>query len=116
MLGGGMRQAGVIAAAGLVALRTGIGRLREDHEQARQLAARLAALPGLTVGPVETTFVMIDTAAWGIGAAQLVAELKSRGIAASARPPYTVRFVTHRQVGEAEAGTLVAALREISGQ
>ena len=116
MLGGGMRQAGVIAAAGLVALRTGIGRLREDHEQARQLAARLAALPGLTVSPVETNFVMIDTAAWGIGAAQLVAELKSHGIAASARPPYTVRFVTHRQVGDAEAGTLVAALREISGQ
>jgi threonine aldolase len=48
MLGGGMRQAGIIAAAGLVALRTGIGRLRDDHEQARSLAAKLAALPGLT--------------------------------------------------------------------
>lgn len=116
MLGGGMRQAGIIAAAGLVALRTGIGRLREDHVQARRLAAQLAALPGLSVSPVETNFVMIDTAKWGIGAAQLVAELKSRGIAASARPPYTVRFVTHRQVGDAEAGLLVAALQEISGQ
>src|SRR3984885_9879123 len=116
MLGGGMRQAGIIAAAGLVALRTGIGRLREDHEQARSLAAKLASLPGLTVGPVETNFVMIDTEDWGIGAAELVAELKARDIAASSRPPYTVRFVTHRLVGGAEADALLAALREISGR
>lgn len=116
MLGGGMRQAGIVATAGLVGLRTGIDRLREDHEQARSLAAKLAELPGLTVSPVQTNFVMIDTSAWGIGAAQLVAELKSRGIAASARPPHTVRFVTHRQVGDTEADTLVAALREISGR
>jgi threonine aldolase len=118
MLGGGMRQAGIIAAAGVVALRTGIGRLREDHEQARSLAAKLGELPGIRVSPeaVETNFVMIDTEDWGISAAQLVQELKSRGIAASARPPYTVRFVTHRLVGDAEADILVAALRDISGQ
>jgi len=115
MLGGGMRQAGIIAAAGLVALRTGIDRLRGDHEQARRLAAKLAQLAGLTVSPVETNFVMIDTEGWGMGAAQLVAELKTRGIAASARPPYTVRFVTHRLIGDAEADTLLAALRDISG-
>jgi threonine aldolase len=116
MLGGGMRQAGIIAAAGLVALRTGVARLREDHEQAHRLAAKLAGLPGLAVSPVETNFVMIDTAGWGIGAAELVAQLKSRGIAASARPPSTVRFVTHRLVGDAEADLLVTALREISGR
>jgi threonine aldolase len=116
MLGGGLRQAGIIAAAGLVALRTGIDRLREDHEQARRLAAKLAGLPGLMVSSVETNFVMIDTKGWGIGAANLVADLKSRGIAASARPPYTVRFVTHRLVGNAQADTLVAALRDISGR
>lgn len=117
MLGGGMRQAGIIAAAGLVALRTGIARLREDHDQARSLAAKLAELPGLRVDPdaVETNFVMIDTENWGIGAAQLAEMLEARGIAASARPPYTVRFVTHRMIGDAEADILVAALREISG-
>jgi threonine aldolase len=114
-LGGGMRQAGIIAAAGLVALRTGIDRLREDHEQASRLAAKLAELPGLVVSPVETNFVMIGTQGWGIGATQLVAELKSRGIAASARPPHTVRFVTHRLVGDAEADTLITALRDIRG-
>jgi threonine aldolase len=116
MLGGGMRQAGIIAAAGLVALRTGITRLAEDHDQARRLAAKLAGLPGLTVCPVETNFVMINTEGWGIGAAQLVAELKARKIAASSRPPYTVRFVTHRLIGDAETETLVAALREIRGR
>ncbi len=118
MLGGGMRQAGVIAAAGLVALRTGIGRLQDDHEQARRLAGQLAGLPGLEVSPeaVETNFVMIDTSGWGIGAAELVAELKSRGISASARPPWTVRFVTHRQIGDAECETLLTTLREISGR
>jgi threonine aldolase len=115
MLGGGMRQAGVIAAAGLVALRTGIDRLREDHDQARRLAARLAELPGLEVSPAETNFVMIGTGGWGISATELVAGLKSRGIAASARPPSTVRFVTHRMVGDPEADTLVAALRDIRG-
>jgi threonine aldolase len=66
------------------------------------------------VGPVETNFVMIDTAGWDIGAAELVAELEARDIAASSRPPCTVRFVTHRLVGDAEVDTLVAALREIS--
>jgi threonine aldolase len=116
MLGGGMRQAGIIAAAGLVALRTGIGRLREDHEQARSLADRLATLPGLVVSPAETNFVMIDAAGWGIEAGRLAAELEARGIAASSRPPSTVRFVTHRLIGEAEADALVAALREISGR
>jgi threonine aldolase len=113
MLGGGMRQAGIIAAAGLVALRGGTGQLAADHDRARGLAARLAGLPGLTVSPVQTNFVMVSTEGWGIGAADLVAELQSRGIAASARPPHTVRFVTHRMIGEAEADTLVAALREI---
>jgi threonine aldolase len=118
MLGGGMRQAGIIAAAGLVALRTGISRLREDHEQARSLAARLAGLPGLRVSPetIETNFVMIDTENWGIGAADLVTGLQARGIAASSRPPFTVRFVTHRLIGDAEADALVSALREISGR
>jgi threonine aldolase len=117
MLGGGMRQAGVIAAAGLVALRTGTGRLREDHERARSLAAELAALPGLKVDPaaVETNFVMVDTSGWDIGATDLVRELESRNIAASARPPYTVRFVTHRMIGDAETAALVAAMREIGG-
>jgi threonine aldolase len=115
MLGGGMRQAGIIAAAGLVALQTGIDRLAEDHARARRLAERLAGLPGLGVQPaaVQTNFVMVDTAGWGLTAEQLVDELKARGIQAAARPPYSVRFVTHRQIGDSEIDELVDAMRGI---
>jgi threonine aldolase len=116
MLGGGMRQAGVIAAAGLVALRTGVERLAEDHQRARQIASRLAGLPGLRVDPgsVETNMVLADTSGWGLSAEQLVAALADRGIKAGPRPPDSVRFVTHRQIGEAEVDALVDALRAIA--
>ncbi|HEX6478926.1 MAG TPA: GntG family PLP-dependent aldolase [Ktedonobacteraceae bacterium] len=115
MLGGSMRQAGVLAAAGIVALQSGIDRLAEDHMRARQLAERLTEIPHLRVDPqaVETNMVMIDVQETGLRADQLVAVLKGRGIRASSRPPYTVRFVTHRLIGEAEIAILVQALREI---
>jgi threonine aldolase len=115
MLGGSMRQAGVLAAAGIVALRTGIDRLAEDHLRARQLAEGLAGIHGLRVDPqaVETNMVMIDTQESGLRADQLVAALKARGIRASSRPPYAVRFVTHRMIGEDEIETLLQTLREI---
>ena len=115
MLGGSMRQAGVLAAAGIVALQTGIDRLAEDHAHARQLAKSLAEIPSLRVDPrtVQTNMVMIDTQDTGLRADQLVAALKERGIRASSRPPYTVRFVTHRMIGETEIEILLQALKEI---
>ena len=109
-----MRQAGVIAAAGLVALREGIDRLAEDHEQARRLAKGLAEVEGLSVAAVQTNFVMVDTEGLGLTADQLVGRLKERDILASARPPYTVRFVTHRLIGETEVEQLIGALHDIS--
>lgn len=116
MLGGGMRQAGVIAAAGLVALRTGVERLSEDHQRARQIAGRLAGLPGLRVDPgaVETNMVLADMSGWGLSAEQTVAALAGRGIKAAPRPPDMVRFVTHRRIGDAEVDALVDALRGIA--
>lgn len=116
MLGGGMRQAGVIAAAGLVALRTGVERLSEDHQRARQIATRLAGLPGLQADPgsVETNMVLVDTSGLGLSAEQMVAALAGRGIKAAPRPPDMVRFVTHRQIGDAEVDALVDALRGIA--
>ena len=115
MLGGGMRQAGVIAAAGLVALRTGVERLSEDHQRARQIATRLAELPGLRVDPgsVETNMVLVDTSGWGLSAPQMVAALAGHGIKAAPRPPDAVRFVTHRHIAEAEVDALVDALHEV---
>lgn len=116
MLGGTMRQAGVLAAAGLVALRCNINRLAEDHTRARNLAQRLSAIPGLAVDPaeVETNMVLIDTRGMGLRADELVSTLKKRGIRASSRPPYTVRFVTHRHIGDAEVEALVGVMRELA--
>jgi threonine aldolase len=118
MLGGAMRQAGVVAAAGIVALRTGIGRLAEDHARARQIADGLRSLPGLRVltpDPV-TNFVLVDTAPSGRGAEDVVADLKRRGIHASSRPPTTIRFVTHRQIGDDEVATLIKTFGEVMGR
>jgi threonine aldolase len=117
LLGGAMRQAGVVAAAGIVALQTGIDRLAEDHLRARQIADGLLPVSGLTVltpSPV-TNFVLIDVAPSGRSAEDVVADLRRHGINASSRPPTTIRFVTHRQIGEEEAAALVKALTEIMG-
>ena len=110
-----MRQAGVLAAAGIVALQTGVERLAEDHMRARQLAKQLAEIPGLRVDlqAVATNMVMIETQDTGLSADQMVAALKARGIRASSRPPYVVRFVTHRLINEAEITILLQTLREI---
>ena len=117
LLGGSMRQAGVVAAAGIVALQTGIDRLAEDHLRARQIADGLQSVSGLTVltpGPV-TNFVLIDVAPSGRSAEDVVADLRRHGINASSRPPTTIRFVTHRQIGDDEAATLIKTLTEIMG-
>ena len=117
LLGGSMRQAGVVAAAGIVALQTGIDRLAEDHLRARQIADGLQSVSGLTVlthSPV-TNFVLIDVAPSGRTAEDVAADLKRHGIYASSRPPTTIRFVTHRQIGDDEVATLVKTLTEIMG-
>jgi threonine aldolase len=84
MLGGGMRQAGVIAAAGLVALQETPKRLQEDHENASQLAVGLAELPGIKIDPerVVTNIVIIDVAETGETADGICAELRERGVLA----------------------------------
>lgn len=115
LLGGAMRQAGVLAAAGLVALETGLAQLAEDHRVARSLAERLAALPGLEVAPTETNIVNCDVRGTGRGAAELAAELAQDGIECAARPPYQLRFVTHRGVGDQEVELLLHALESRLG-
>jgi threonine aldolase len=97
-LGGGMRQAGVIAAAGLIALEEGPKRLHEDHANARLLAEAVAGVEGVEIdlATVQTNIV-IFTLTDG-GAADFVATLKERGVAASAIGTHQVRFVTHLDV------------------
>jgi len=117
LLGGSMRQAGVVAAAGIVALQTGIDRLADDHLRARQIAEGLQEVTGLVVltpSPV-TNFVLIDVTPSGRTAEDVVADLRQQGINASSRPPTTIRFVTHRQIGDDEVATLIKTLTEVMG-
>ncbi len=111
MLGGGMRQVGTVAAAGIVALETMVARLQEDHATARALAERLAAVPWLAIDPttVETNIVIV-TLREGT-AESLLPRLAEVGVLATAFGPRRVRFVTHhgverRHVDEAAARLL----------
>jgi threonine aldolase len=99
MLGGGMRQAGVIAAAGIVALETMIDRLAEDHANAKKLADGLAVIPGITLAQekVMTNIVMFDTAA-DIPAERFIDMLDEKGVKIGSRGGNSFRAVTNRMV------------------
>jgi threonine aldolase len=111
MLGGHMRQAGPLAAAGIVALTTMIERLAGDHRTAQRLAAGLRALDATLTDPaqVETNIVRVDTGATGRFAPEWSAALATRGIRVGAYGRHTLRFVTHRHVGDAEIDAALAA-------
>jgi threonine aldolase len=98
-LGGGMRQAGILAAAGLIALEEGPQRLHEDHANARLLAESLAGLPQVEIDldAVRTNIVIFTLRGRG-DAAGLVMRLKHRGVLAGTVGRHSVRFVTHRDV------------------
>ncbi|HKW82610.1 MAG TPA: low-specificity L-threonine aldolase [Burkholderiaceae bacterium] len=108
MLGGGMRQAGVLAAAALHALEHHVDRLADDHALAKRLAAGLAGLPGLAVEPPQSNIVFADLA--GERAATLMPFLKSRGVLATGL--YKLRFVTHLDVDAEGVDRAIAAVRE----
>lgn len=117
LLGGGMRQAGIIAAAGLYALRHNVARLADDHRRCRLLAERIADAPGLTVdlARVQTNMVFADTRATGMRGAEVVARLAEAGVLAIDEGPYLIRLVTHLDVDDAdceEAAAIVAATME----
>jgi threonine aldolase len=111
-LGGGMRQAGILAAAGIVALDTMIPRLAEDHAHARLLGEALGAGRGVRVAPVRTNIVVATLE--GRAAPDVVAALSARGVLATAMDALTLRLVTHRDVSrqdcEHAAGTLAEVL------
>ena len=100
MLGGNMRQAGIIAAPGLVALRTLIPRLAEDHANARRLGEALAQIPGLGVdlATVQTNMVRVDVKALGIDGATFARHLAARGVRGLPDMGTVVRFVTYRNI------------------
>ena len=113
--GGGMRQAGIIAAAGLHALRHNVARLADDHRRARRLAEGLAALPGLDVDleTVQTNMVFAGTRGTGIPAAALVERLAAHGVLCLDEAPWSVRFVTHLDVDDEGVEAAVAGVTAV---
>ncbi len=95
-----MRQVGVLAAAGLVALEKGPQRLAEDHDNARYLAEGLAQIPGIRINPakVQTNILILDVSGTGLTSTELSAKLKEHNVLASGVSPETMRMVTHLDV------------------
>jgi len=114
-LGGGMRQAGILAAAGLIALEQGPSRLHEDHATAGHLAEGLAQIPGIAIdlAAVQTNIVICDVSETGKTSSEIAAELKTRGVLAGTVNPRLMRFVTHLNVSAAQCDRALEALREI---
>ena len=119
MVGGGMRQAGVLAAAGLVALDTMIERLAEDHANARLLAQGLAEVKGLEVDPesIQSNIVIFDVDRELGPSAGLIAALNRNDVKVSSPGPHSVRMVTHREISGADVEEalvrVAAAVREL---
>lgn len=115
LLGGGMRQAGILAAAGIVALRQMVDRLAEDHANARRLADRLAQIPGVRIDPhaVETNILFFRSE--GRPAAELVARLAAAGVLMSDFPDGRIRVLTHYGITAEDVDVAAEAVaREIA--
>jgi threonine aldolase len=115
-LGGGMRQAGVLAAAGLIALEQGPSNLAADHANAAFLACELAKIPGITVDPgrVQTNIVIFGVQRIGIPAPEFSARLKAKGVLMNAVGPAHVRLVTHYDVNREGAEQAARAIAEVA--
>jgi threonine aldolase len=118
MLGGGMRQAGIIAAAGIVALTTMVDRLAEDHQNARALAQGLALVAGLNVLPVanRTNMVVLEVDGDADSSRRFAAAMKERGVLMSPREATSFRAVTHHGVSRADIDRAVAAAAQAAGE
>ena len=114
MLGGGMRQAGIIAAAGVYALENMIDRLAEDHENAQFLADRLSALPGIELAPPpQSNLVFFTVEGWDLG--ELVHRLGARDVLCLDEGG-RIRMVTHYDVERADVEEAVGRLRTVMGE
>jgi threonine aldolase len=118
MFGGGMRQAGVIAAAGLLALEKSPSRLHIDHKSARRLAEGIAKIPGFAIDPakVRTNIVIFDCSKTGKTAVEWCDILHKRGVWAQDTALHSVRLVTHCDVDEAGIERALTVLQDAAMQ
>jgi threonine aldolase len=115
MVGGNMRQAGPLAAAGIRALNTMVDRLKEDHATAKRLALGLQKIDArlCDASDVETNLVRVDLAASKRSAAEWSADMERKGVRVSPASATTLRFVTQRHVGNAEVDTAISAFASL---
>jgi threonine aldolase len=115
MVGGGMRQAGVLAAAGLVALDGMIDRLAEDHANARRLAQGLANIEGLSVDPerIQTNIVIFDVDPSVGPAAPVISALAREEVLVSSPGPHSIRMVTHRHIAGEDVDEALARTSKV---
>ena len=117
MLGGGMRQAGVLAAAGLMALEEGPKRLHIDHANAKFLAQGLTEIPGITIDPSKavSNILFFDVSGTGLASYEISKRLAAQGVLANGTNPQTMRMVTHLDVDRAGCERALQVLREVVG-
>lgn len=115
MLGGGMRQAGVLAACGVVALEKMIDRLKEDHKNARKLAEGLSHLKGISIEleRVQTNIIIFDVSQLE-GSEKFIKELDKRGVKCLSRDENVVRMVTHRMITEDDIEYALERIKEVA--
>jgi len=115
MFGGGMRQVGIVAAAGIYALDHHIERLKEDHQNAKRLALGLKELKGIAIDPdhVETNIVIFDVAGSGMTAAQLSEAMKRESVLIHAFGKTQIRLVTHLDVSKEDIETALKAFKKV---
>lgn len=115
MLGGGMRQAGVLAAAGLVALEESPKRFYIDHDNAKFLARGLAEVPGIKIdqAKVVTNILFFDVSATGLTSFEISKRLAAQGVLANGATPTTIRMVTHYDVDRAGCERALQVLRQV---
>jgi threonine aldolase len=115
MVGGNMRQAGPLAAAGIVALETMVNRLPEDHRTAKRLAEGFHRIDASLCDPrdVETNLVRVDLKTSGKRAVEWSANLKTKGVGVAPADTWTLRFVTHRHISAADVDAAVNAFADL---
>ncbi len=109
-LGGGMRQVGVLAACGIVALESMVDRLAEDHARALSIAQAAQKMPHVQVDVAATRTNIVMLVLDGLRAQDVVAKMRTDRVLSTALPGNRVRFVTHREVGDADVSRAIAAL------
>jgi threonine aldolase len=118
VLGGGMRQAGIIAAPGIIALEKMIDRLADDHRNAKRLAEGLAKMDGITVDldRVDTNMVRFNVDGLGVGCEPFISKLREKGVLAGSLSKSVIRMVTHRGIEREDIEKAIVAVADMADE